>query len=139
MAIKRCLDESLNDFDKALELKPDHKIVKLHREFIRLRKTYADAVPNGDKTNNSPRFVKNALRKIEHETKKLEELLAQHEDEPEVFVMYASVLEQQKKYEKAEKYYKIALRNDPSYADVLAKLAHILITLKGDFEGATKM
>jgi len=146
LAMKGRFDESFRDFDKSLELNADHKIAKLQKAFFQFRKFYAEISANeyntaygGMNNNNSPRFSKNALNKIDEETKKLEELLAQYADVPEAFSLYAQILSEQEKYEKAEKYYKLALEKDPSNAALLVQRALNTMTWKNEFDEASNM
>jgi len=69
-------------------------------------------------------------KELREETTKLEKLLEEYSNVPEAFNLYAQILSEQENYEKAERFYKIAMENDPNNAALLVQRALNIMTWK---------
>ena len=78
-------------------------------------------------------------KELKEETIKLEKLLELYSDIPEAYNLYAQILSEQENYEKAEKYYKLALDKDPLNAALLVQRALNVMTWKNEFDEPIKM
>jgi import receptor subunit TOM70 len=105
-AMKGQFEECFKDFDKCLEINPSHKIAKLQKAFFEFRQFYAQFMMFMQATNQSNYENSKELQK---ETAKLEKVISEYSDVPEAYNLYAQILSEQENFEKAEKYYKIAL------------------------------
>ena len=78
-------------------------------------------------------------KELKEETIKLEKLLELYSDIPEAYNLYAQILSEQENFEKAEKYYKLALDKDPLNAALLVQRALNVMTWKNEFDEPIKM
>lgn len=134
-AMKGRFEECFKDFEKCIKINSDHKIAKLQKAFFEFRQFYAQLTMVAQAQNNSITDSK-VLR---DETTKLEKLLDEYSDVPEAYNLYAQILSEQENYEKAEKFYKIALENDPKNAALLVQRALNIMTWKNDFNEPIEM
>lgn len=81
----------------------------------------------------------NESRELKEETTKLEKLLTELSDVPEAFSLYAQILSEQEKYEKAEEYYRMALEKDANNGALIVQRALNIMTWKNEFDEAVKM
>lgn len=78
-------------------------------------------------------------RELKEETIKLERLLTDFADVPEAFSLYAQILSEQERFDKAEEYYKIALEKDPHNAALIVQRALNTMTWKNEFNEAVRL
>ncbi len=116
-------EECFKDFDKCIELNNEHKIAKLQKAFFEFRQFYGQL----SMVMTGPIQESKELRE---ETTKLEKLLEEYSNVPEAFNLYAQILSEQENYEKAERFYKIAMENDPNNAALLVQRALNIMTWK---------
>lgn len=122
-AMKGRFEECFRDFDKCIEINSDHKIAKLQKAFFQFRQFYGQLsmVATGPVQDS---------KELKEETIKLEKLLEEYSDVPEAYNLYAQILSEQENYEKAERFYKIAMENDPKNAALLVQRALNIMTWK---------
>lgn len=136
-AMKNRFEESFKDFDKVLELNSEHKIARLQKAFFQFRQFYAQLAMFAQATQQ-PALL-NESRELKEETTKLEKLLTELSDVPEAFSLYAQILSEQEKYEKAEEYYRMALEKDANNGALIVQRALNIMTWKNEFDEAVKM
>lgn len=136
-AMKSRFDECFADFAKCIEINSEHKIAKLQKAFFEFRQFYAQISMYMNATTSNSENVSamiHSSQELKDETVKLEKLLDVYSDIPEAFNLYAQILSEQENYEKAEKYYKIALEKDPDNAALLVQRALNIMTWKNEFD-----
>jgi len=136
-AMKSRFDECFQDFAKCIEINNEHKIAKLQKAFFEFRQFYAQLSMYVNATSSNSENVSSIIhssQELKDETVKLEKLLDVYSDIPEAFNLYAQILSEQENYEKAEKYYKIALEKDPDNAALLVQRALNIMTWKNEFD-----
>jgi len=144
-AMKGRFDDSFKDFDKCIELNGEHKIAKLQKAFFEFRQFYAQLAMFTQATNPSVsdqstlNSVMSHSNELKNETAKLESLLETHSDIPEANSLYAQVLSEQENYEKAARYYALALEKDVKNAALMVQQALNVMSWKGDFEESIKI
>lgn len=141
-AMKARFDECFKDFEKCIEINPSHKIAKLQKAFFEFRQFYAQFTMYIQATNpnlDSYTSIIHSSEELKAETTKLEKLLEVYADIPEAYNLYAQILSEQENFEKAEKYYKIALDKDPDNAALLVQRALNIMTWKNEFDEPVKM
>ena len=142
--MKARFDECFKDFEKCIEINPDHKIAKLQKAFFEFRQFYAQFTMYMQATTTNPSsdsyssIIHNS-KELRDETTKLEKLLEVYSDIPEAYNLYAQILSEQENYERAEKYYKIALDKDPDNSALLVQRALNIMTWKNEFDEPIKM
>lgn len=134
-AMKGRFEECFKDFNKCIELNPMHKIARLQKAFFEFRQFYAQL----SMVKNGQTDLVHQSDELKKETIKLEQLLDEFSDVPEAYNLYAQILSEQENYEKAEKYYKIALETDPKNAALLVQRALNIMTWKNDFNEPIEM
>lgn len=141
--MKGVYEESFKDFDKSIELNPDHKIARLQKAFFQFRKLNGEILSSEFKFNsnfNPDQELSPATRKrLDDEIKKLEPLLEKYSDVPEAYSLFAQILSEQKNYEKAEKYYKLALEKDSTNAALLVQRALNYMQWHNEFDTPINM
>lgn len=141
-AMKAKFDECFADFKKCIEINPDHKIAKLQKAFFEFRQFYAQFSMYIQATNQSgenPSNIVHNSKELKDETMKLEQYLDVYSEIPEAYNLYAQILSEQENFEKAEKYYKLALDKDPDNAALLVQRALNIMTWKNEFDEPIKM
>lgn len=136
-AMKSRFDECFADFKKCIELNPDHKIAKLQKAFFEFRQFYAQFsmyIQATNQTGDNANSIIHSSQELKDETMKLENLLNTYSEIPEAYNLYAQILSEQENYEKAEKYYRIALEKDPDNAALLVQRALNIMTWKNEFD-----
>ena len=133
-AMKGRFEECFRDFEKCIELNNDHKIAKLQKAFFEFRQFYAQLT-----MLNNQQTSLNESKELRDETNKLEKLLEQYSNVPEAYNLYAQILSEQENYEKAERFYKMAMENDPKNAALLVQRALNIMTWKNDFNEPIEM
>ena len=121
--MKGRFEDCFKDFDKCIELNNGHKIAKLQKAFFEFRQFYGQLsmVISGPIQES---------KELKEETTKLENLLDEYSNVPEAYNLYAQILSEQENYEKAERFYKIAMENDPKNAALLVQRALNIMTWK---------
>ena len=140
--MKSRFDECFKDFEKCIQINPNHKIAKLQKAFFEFRQFYAQFTMYMQATNPSSESYTSIIhnsQELKAETLKLEKLLEQYADIPEAYNLYAQILSEQENYERAEKYYMIALDKDPDNAALLVQRALNIMTWKNEFDEPVKM
>ena len=136
-AIKGRFEDCLKDFDRCLEIKPDHKVAQIQKAFFEFRKFYAEQVQLAQSMGVDLRAI--AGNRLAEETKKLEKLILENADIPEAFNLFAQILSEQEEYEKADKFYKNALEKDPKNAALMVQHALSIMSWRNDFEEPIKI
>lgn len=136
-AMKNRFEDSFKDFDKVLELNEDHKIARLQKAFFQFRQFYAQLAMFAQATQQ-PSLITES-RELKEETAKLEQLLKELSDVPEAFSLYAQILSEQERYEKAEEYYRLALEKDPNNGALIVQRALNTMTWKNEFDEAVRL
>ena len=136
-------DDSFKDFDKSIELNPNHKIACLQKAFFQFRKFNSELLSSeyfasGGYNPEQP-LSPLKLAKLQEETRKLEPLLEKYNDVPEAYSLFAQILSEQKSFDNAEKYYKIALDKDPFNAALIVQRALNCMQRTNEFETAISM
>ena len=137
-AMKGKFEESFMDFQKCIDLNSEHKIAKLQKAFFEFRSFYAQ-LSMYMQANGSATAEMLDSKALKQETEKLENMIEQYSDVPEAYNLYAQILSEQQKYEKAEHYYKSAMQKDPKNAALLVQRALNITQWKDDFEESIQM
>jgi import receptor subunit TOM70 len=137
-------EESFKDFDKSIELNPNHKIACLQKAFFQFRKFNSELLSSEYFANNynpdqQTELSPKAKRKLDEETRRLEPLLEKYNDVPEAYSLFAQILSEQKNYEKAEQYYKIALEKDSMNAALIVQRALNYMQWHNEFDTSIQM
>lgn len=135
-AMKSRFEECFKDFERCIQINSEHKIAKLQKAFFEFRQFYAQFQMYIQATNqgDNASAIIHQSQELKDETVKLEKLLELYSDIPEAFNLYAQILSEQENFEKAEKYYKIALDKDPDNAALLVQRALNIMTWKNEFD-----
>lgn len=143
--MKGRFEDSFKDFDKAIELNPAHKIACLQKAFFQFRQFNSALLSSEYFANNEsngseqPQLSLKSKLKLEAETRKLEPLLEKYSDVPEAYSLFAQILSEQKEFEKAEKFYKLALDKDPFNAALVVQRALNHMQWTNQFDNAISM
>lgn len=109
----------------------------LQKAFFQFRQFYAQLAMFAQATQQ-PSLITES-RELKEETAKLEKLLEELSDVPEAFSLYAQILSEQERYEKAEEYYKLALEKDPKNGALIVQRALNTMTWKNEFDEAVNL
>ena len=138
-AMKGLFDQCFGDFDKCLEINPANRIARIQRAFFQFRQFYASLQMYAQATQQSAEQIRLQSGEFQSETSKLERVLGENADVPEALSLYAQILSEQEDYEKAERYYKMALEKDPRNAALLVQRALNQMTWQNEFEAPVAM
>ena len=123
-------------YDRCIEINSGHKIAKLQKAFFEFRQFYAQFTMYIQATSQGENAsaIIHQSQELRDETEKLERLLELYADIPEAFNLFAQILSEQENFEKAEKYYRIALEKDPENAALLVQRALNVMAWKNELE-----
>ena len=100
------IDKAISDFDRALEINPGFPIAYVQKLY----------------TDYRAALEKNDQEKIQNVINSFEQAVDKFPDCVETYALFAQVLCDQQKFEKADSYYERAIKVDPSNANLLGKI-----------------
>ena len=100
------IDKAISDFDRALEINPGFPIAYVQKLY----------------TDYRAALEKNNQEKIQNVINSFEQAVDKFPDCVETYALFAQVLCDQQKFEKADSYYERAIKVDPSNANLLGKI-----------------
>merc|ERR1711997_1353192 len=114
------IDKAISDFEKALEINPGFPIAYVQKLYT----DYRAALEKKDQ------------EKIQNVINSFEQAVDKFPDCVETYALFAQVLCDQQKFEKADSYYERAIKVDPSNANLLVHRGLVVLQWKGDINTA---
>lgn len=135
LAMKSKFNESFQDFNRALEINPKHKLAKLQHDFFKYRQLFQEIQLKVQLNTNL--LTRDDELNLEKETSSLEiKVNNEFSDMPEAYSLYAQILSEQGLYTKANDYYSKAIKLEPLNSSLKVQRALNTMQMLNSFDDA---